>query len=89
MERMRFILVDGRRGFIMKHKIHDSVGIEIADANSPNRSGKVQFLHGSPSPVNVSIRLVDEIEVKIIELQFVQRSLEGELGSFITGVLDP
>jgi hypothetical protein len=89
MEGMRFNLINGRRGFIVKHKIHDSVWIEIADADGPNPSGKVQFLHRPPSPVNVSVGLVDEIKVKIVELQLVQRSFEGDLGSFITGVLDP
>jgi len=48
-----------------------------------------QALHGSPGAVVIVERLVDEVEVDVIEAEAVQRSLEGSLGGVVAGVLHP
>jgi hypothetical protein len=46
-------------------------------------------LHRPPRAVHVSDRLVDQIEVDVVDLETPQRTLERLDGAFAPGVADP
>jgi hypothetical protein len=82
-------LIDRWRHLVVQHEIEQPVRIEIADADGAYAPGLVQFLHRAPGTVDVAIRLVDQPEIEIVELQLVERALERRLGAFVAGILDP
>src|ERR1700683_884294 len=40
-------------------------------------SGEMEFFHSSPCSVNITIRLVNQIQIKVVRLQFVDRALNA------------
>ncbi len=82
-------LVDRRSDLVVEHEVHDAVRIEVADAEGTDAAGAVQLLHRPPGAVDVSVGLVDQVEVQIVELQLVHRALERGLCALIAGVLHP
>ena len=89
MEGVYLDLVHRGRDLVVQHEVHDAVGIEVADADRADFPCPVQFLHGPPGAVNVAIGLVDQVEVEIVELKLVQRTLERCLSAIVTRVLNP
>jgi hypothetical protein len=62
---------------------------EIADADGAQTAGAVGILHGAPRAVYVTVRLVNQVQVEIVELQAAQRLLDCPACSLVAGVLHP
>src|SRR6185369_9713073 len=88
-ERMRFYLVDCRCHLVVNDEIHDPVRLEIADADRTDFAFPTQLFHGPPGTVDIAVRLMDQIQIQIIQLQPGQRFIERLPGSFVARILDP
>ena len=88
-EGMRLDLIHCRRRAVVQHQVHDPVGMEVTYADRPNAAGFVEFFHGPPGAVNVAVGLVNQVKVEVIELQPIERALEGEPGFVEAGVGQP
>jgi hypothetical protein len=82
-------LVDRRDHLIMHEQIHHTVGLEVADADRPHPALLVQLLHRAACAVHVAEGLVDQVEVQHVELEPLQRTLEGLLRAVVASILDP
>ena len=60
-------LIDRRRGFVVVDQIDQAVGVEVADTDGPEQALVVQLLHGSPGAVVVAERLMDQIQVEVVQ----------------------
>ena len=63
--------------------------IKVAHADSADRACLVGLFHGAPGTYVITQRLVDEVEIEIVESQFFHGGAQGLLGSFVAGVLHP
>ena len=89
VEGVRLDLVDGGHDFVVHEEIHEPVGIEITHPDGLDAARLVKLLHRPPGAVHVAERLVDQVQVEVVELELVQRRLESRLGPFVAGVLHP
>ncbi|MMZ62506.1 hypothetical protein D1872_247170 [compost metagenome] len=89
IERVRFDLVDGGHDFIMHNEVHQTVGQEVADTDRLNLAFAVQVFHRTPSTVVIAERLVNKVQIEIVELQLLQGFGKRELGSLVAGILNP
>jgi hypothetical protein len=74
---------------VHRKQIYETVRIEVTDPNGADFTGFVQFFHRPPRSINITVGLVDEIKVEVIQPQLVHGALEGSFGTFIAGVLHP
>jgi len=88
-KRIDFDLVDRRRNLIECHQIEQTVGVEIADADCAQLAATVSLLHRAPRTVHIAERLVDQVQIEIVELQPLQRLVDRQPGRFVTGFLNP
>ena len=86
---MRFDLVDGRRNLVIQHQVDQPVGVKIADAYSTDPFVPIKALHVPPGSVYVAVRLMDQIKIQVIMLQFSKGCLERRLGPAVAGVFQP
>ncbi len=63
--------------------------MEIADANGADFACLLQFFHGTPGPMDITVRLVNQVQVNVIKLQSIQRAFELCFSAFVMGVLQP
>ena len=70
---MRLDLIDGGDHLVMKDQVHQPVRLEIAHPDGPDGPFAVKLLHRPPRTVDVAERLMDQVEVEIIELQAFER----------------
>jgi len=89
VERMGLDLVD--RGFYPRvdHKIHHAIIREVADADRANLPFPMQLLHRPPRAENIAVGLMDEVQIQVLEAQFLEGSPERFSGQFITDILNP
>lgn len=73
----------------MLDEIDQAVRVEVRHADRPYPTLLVEVLHGAPRAVNVAVRLVDQVQVEVVEAEPPQRGVEGVTGGFLTGVLHP
>ena len=74
----------------MVDEIDEPVGIEVRNADrTPRKSLTVQFLHRAPRAVVVAERLVDEVQVDVVEAETAEGGLEGTPRLLLALVLDP
>jgi hypothetical protein len=66
---VRLDLVDCRDYLVVGDKVSQPVRVEVGDTDGPGRSLPVFVLQGSPRPVVVAERLVDQAEVKAVKAQ--------------------
>ena len=57
-------------------KVGQPVWLEIADANGANFSCLLQFFHGTPGAMDITVRLVNQVQVNVTKLQPVQGAFE-------------
>ena len=86
---MCFDLVDSGDHVVVFNQVDEPVGVEVGYTDRLDPPGPVQVLHGTPGAVIVAVGLVDQVEVKVIQSEKLQRSFERLNGVFLTGVLDP
>src|SRR5215213_1850545 len=83
---MRFDLVHSGHYFVMDNEVHYTVGMKVADANGLDPAFAIKLLHRAPGAKNIAIRLVNEVEIKIVKLQTLHRAVERSLCFLVTGV---
>ena len=88
-ERVRLDLVDRRGHVVVLDEIDEPVGVEVGDTDRPGEAVGVELLHRPPEAVVVAERLVDQVEVDVVEAEPLEGPLEGGLGVGLAGVLDP
>ena len=69
MERVRFDLVDGWRDLVMNDEIHYTVWMKVADPDRSYTAFTIQLFHRPPRAINVTVGLMDKIEVEIVKLK--------------------
>ena len=89
VERMGFDLIDRRRDLVVQNQVLKAVGVEVRHTDGADAALAVKLLHGAPRTVDVAVRLVDQIEVQIVQPQLRHRLLERLSGRLITRVADP
>ena len=87
VEGVYFNLVYRRGHFVEGDKVGQSVRMEIAYANGANFACLLQFFHSTPCPMDITVRLVNQIEVDVIKLQPVQGAFELCFSAFVIGIL--
>ena len=65
------------------------IGVEVSCAYGADNALLVELLHGAPRAEDVAERLMDQVEVEIIELQAFERLGESPLRALVPGVLHP
>ena len=88
-EGMRLDLVHGGHDLVVEDQVDQSVGLEVAHADRTDFPLPVKLLHRPPRAVDVAERLVDQVQVEVVELQPLQRRSECPLGAFVPGILHP
>ena len=88
-ERVRLDLVDRRGHVVVLDEIDETVRVEVGDTDRPGQAVGVELLHRPPEAVVVPERLVDQVQVDVVETEPLQRPLEGRRGVGLAGVLDP
>ncbi|MNF88236.1 hypothetical protein D3C84_707270 [compost metagenome] len=76
---MRFNLVDGGHDFVMHYEVHQTIRHEVADPDRLGFAFTVQFFHCAPSAVVIAERLMNQVQVEIVELQLLQRFFKRKL----------
>ena len=71
---------------VESNQVRQPVRVEAAHADGPDTALFAQLGYGPPGPVVVVQRLVDEIQVQIVQAQPVQGLLEGRLSPLIAGI---
>jgi hypothetical protein len=49
----------------------------------------VQFLHGPPGAVVVTERLMDKVQIQVVQAKSLQRPVDSALGTVVARVLQP
>ena len=88
-EGMDLDLVDGGDDVHRLAEVEQAGGVEVADADGPHLAGAAGFLHGAVSAHIVARRLMDQVEVKVVEAEVLQGAVQRRFGGLITGVLHP
>ncbi len=88
-ERVRLDLVDRRSHLVVLDEIDEAVGVEVRDTDRPREAVGVDLLNRSPEAVIVAERLVDQVEVDVVETEALEGRLKGGLRVGLAGVLDP
>ncbi len=93
VEGMGLDLVDRRGDLVVVDKVDEPVRVEVRDPDRPCAALLVEVLHGPPFAVVVPQRLVDQVEVEVVQAEAVQRGVEGTSGVVLHAarrcVLDP
>jgi hypothetical protein len=55
------------------HDVHQAVRVEVADTDGAQLAGLVGPFHGAPGTMHVAVRLVDQVQVQVVQLQAAQR----------------
>ena len=79
MEGIDFDLIDRRSDLVMDHQIHDAVRMKIGYPDRPHFPLRIQFFHRAPFPIHIAIRLMDQEQVHIVQLQPLQAAIKGFL----------
>jgi hypothetical protein len=82
-------LVDRRRHLVEHHDVHQAVRVEVADADGAQLARLVGLFHRAPGSMHVAVRLVDQVQVQVVQLQAAQRLVDGLACALVAGVLDP
>lgn len=75
---------DSRNARIQSDRLDKPVWMKIAYANYPDFSFLIQFLHSSPLAIYITIGLMHQIQVEVIQLQSFQRIFKSRFCSLIT-----
>ena len=87
VEGVNFNLVH-RRGHVVKgDKVGQSVWMEVADANGANFACLLQFFHGTPGSMDIAVRLMNQVQVNVIQLQPIQGAFELGFSAFVICIL--
>ena len=82
-------LVDRRGEAGAVDEVDEPVGVEVRDADGPDRALLVEGAHGAPGAVVVTVGLMDQVEVEVVEAEALQRGVERLRGVLLARVLHP
>ena len=82
LEHMRFYLVNGGFDFSEMVNVDQAVRIEVRHADSAHLTGLVRIFHSAIRTIVIAERLMQQQQIHIIGLQFLQRFVDG-LGRFL------
>ena len=66
-EGVGFYLVDRGHDLVVEHQVQVAVGRKVRDADRAGAAFGVDFFHGAPRAVDVTVGLVDEVEVDVVQ----------------------
>src|SRR5579859_7178370 len=95
VERMRFHLIDHGNGFdaeyftVGEHEVGEPCACEVRYTNRLHLTGFIKLNECLPGTKDVSIRLVQKIEIKILKPELLQRRLIGLLRFFVGSIRNP
>jgi hypothetical protein len=82
-------LVDRRGGSGAVDEVHEPVRVEVRDADGLDHALFAEGTHGAPGAVVVTVGLVDQVQVEVVEAQTLQRGAERLLSVLLPSVLHP
>jgi hypothetical protein len=82
-------LVDGGDHLVVHDEVHESVRMEVGDADCSDFARAVQVFHGAPLAIHVSKGLMNEVQVQISQLQALHGPLKGRECALIAVFLNP
>lgn len=62
-------LVDRRGDLVVLDEVHEPVGVEVRHPDRLGEALAIDFLHRAPGAVVIAKRLVDQIDVDVVERQ--------------------
>ena len=77
------------RHLVVLDEVDEPVGMEVGDTDRPGEAVGVKLLHRSPEAVVVTERLVDQVEVDVVETETLEGPLESGPRLGLAGILDP
>ena len=77
VERVQLDLVDERHRLLVQQEVGQAVGPEVADADGLYPPCLVILLQGTPCPVHVAHRPMEQVDVHVVEAHRFQRPVEG------------
>jgi hypothetical protein len=89
VERIRLDLVDRGSHAVVQVQVEEAVGVEVGHPDSPDQAIGVDLLHRVPGAVVVPERLVDQVEVEVVQAEPPERAIELPAGHLDAGALDP
>src|SRR6185369_9813518 len=82
-------LVYSGHNFVLDNEVHYTIGMKIAYADGLDPTLAIKLLHRAPRSENIPIRLMNEVEVKIVEVKTLHRAVESSFCFLETGIRDP
>jgi len=89
LEWIYFNLVYGRLDLVDSGNIHQPVWLKIANTDSAQFPATVGILHRTPRAVHVTVWLVNQVQVEVVQLQALKGVVDSLLAKLIAGVLYP
>ena len=89
LEHMGLHLIDSRNDLAEIRQIHKTVRVEVGNADRTDFPRPVRLLHRPIRAIIVVERLMDQQQINVFALQFIQRFLNGSLCVFIPRICDP
>lgn len=88
-EHVALHLVHGGGDAVERDEIREVIGVEVRRPYGSDHALLVELLHGAPRAEDVAERLMDEIEVNIIEPQPLERRFEAAFGPLVARIRHP
>ena len=66
-EGVGFYLVDRGHDLVVEHQVQVAVGRKVGDADRAGTTFGIDFFQGAPRAVDVTVGLVDEVEVDVVQ----------------------
>ncbi|MNJ72243.1 hypothetical protein D3C77_688710 [compost metagenome] len=68
VKRINLDLIDCGGNGVKRHQIREAVGMKITDPNRADFVGSKQLFHCTPRAMNVTVGLVNQIQINVIKL---------------------
>ena len=82
-------LIHHRLDLLVHAQIHQPLWRKVAHPDGPDDSLLIQALHSPPCAIVVTKRLMDQIEIDVIQAQLLQRAVKGFECAIVACVLNP
>ena len=88
-EHVALDLVHGGRDAVERDEVCEVIWVEASCPYGADNALLVELLHGAPRAEDVAERLVDEVEVDVVEPQPLERHVEAALGPLVARIRHP
>ena len=89
MPDIRLDLIDGGLHLVAVEKVGKTLVPETRDADRLDATFLIKLLHGAPGAIVVTVRLVNQVEIKIVQPELLHRSLNRLQGVVVAVILHP